>query len=69
MFKMDCQKKHYPRYKAWKTQSKIKPIKLGKKPGAMYCLGCKNYTGNFKPQEINMTNNVLGEKTKCCLTI
>ena len=52
-----------------KNTIKNKPIKLGKNPGAMYCLGCKNYTGNFKPLEINMKNNVLGEKTKCCLTI
>ena len=32
--------------------SKIKPFKSGKKVGATYCLGCKDYTHNFKPQEI-----------------
>ena len=37
------------------TQSKIKPIKTGKKIGAKCCLGCKDYTHNFKPQEIKMT--------------
>ena len=25
------------------TQSKIKPIKIGKQSGAIYCLGCKEY--------------------------
>ena len=29
------------------TQSEIKPIKLGKKPGTTCCLGCKDYTDNF----------------------
>ena len=37
------------------TQLKIKPIKLRKKPGTTYYLGCKDYTDNFKPQEIKMT--------------
>ena len=45
------------------TQSKIKPIKTGKKIGATYFLGCKDYTHNFKPQEIKMTNKVLSEKS------
>ena len=31
----------------------------------MYCLGCKDYTDNFKPQEIKMTNKVLREKSNC----
>ena len=47
------------------TQSKIKPIKTGKKIGTTYCLGCKDYTHNFKPQEIKMTNKVLREKSNC----
>ena len=47
------------------TQSKIKPIKHGKKPGTTYCLGCNDYTDNFKPQEIKMTNKVLREKSNC----
>ena len=47
------------------TQSKIKPIKLGKKIGTTNCLGCKDYTHNFKPQKIRMTNKVLREKSKC----
>ena len=45
------------------TQSKIKPIKLGKRSGTTYCLGCKDYTHNFRPQEVKMTNKVLREKS------
>ena len=37
------------------TQSKIKPIKIGKQPRTMYCFGCKDYTQNFRPQEVKMT--------------
>ena len=45
------------------TQSKIKPIKLGKGLRTTYCLGCKDYTHNFRPQEVKMTNKVLKEKS------
>ena len=45
------------------TQSIIKLIKPGKRPGTTHCLGCKDYTHNFKPQEIKMTNKVLREKS------
>ena len=45
------------------TQLKIKPIKTGKKPGTTYCLGCKDFTHNFIPQEVKMTNKVLREKS------
>ena len=37
------------------TQSEIKPIKIGKRLGTMYCFGCKDYTQNFRPQEVKMT--------------
>ena len=47
------------------TQSKIKPIKTKKELGTTYCLRCKDYTHNFKPQEIKMTNKVLREKSNC----
>ena len=43
------------------TQSKIKAIKLRKRPGTTYCLGCKDYTHNFRPKEVKMTNKVLRE--------
>ena len=45
------------------TQAKIKPIKLGKRPRTTYCLGCKDYTHNYRPQEMNMTNKVFREKS------
>ena len=35
------------------TQSKIKPIKIGKQPGTTYCFGCKDYTKNFRPEKVN----------------
>ena len=47
------------------TQSKIKPIKFGKELGTTYCLGCKDFTHNFRPQEVKMTNKVLREKSNC----
>ena len=31
----------------------------------MYCLGCKDYTDNFRLQEVKMTNKVLREKSNC----
>ena len=47
------------------TKSKIKPIKIGKQSGTMYCFGFKDYTKNFRPQEVKMTNKVLREKSHC----
>ena len=47
------------------TQSEIKPIKTGKKPGTTYCLGCKDFTHNFRPKDVKMTNKVLREKSNC----
>ena len=47
------------------TQSKIKPINTGKNIGTTYCLGCKDYTDNFRPQKIKMINKVLREKSDC----
>ena len=47
------------------TQSKLKPTKIGKEPGTTYCLGCKDFTHNFRPQEVKMTNKVLREKSNC----
>ena len=41
------------------AQSKIKGIKLGKRLRATYCLGCKDYTYNFRPQGVKMINKVL----------
>ena len=47
------------------TQWKIKAIKTGKQPGTSCCLGCKDFTHNFRPQEVKMTNKVLREKSNC----
>ena len=65
MFKMDCQKNTVRLQKMKNIQSKIKPIKTKKELGTTYCLGCKDYTHNFKPQEVKMTNKVLREKSNC----
>ena len=46
-------------------QSKIKPIKIGKRPGTTSSLGCKDFTHNFRPEEVKMTNKVLREKSNC----
>ena len=62
---ISCQKMFYEITKMENTQSEINPIKTGKIPGTTYCLGCKNYTHNFKSQEIKMTNKVLREKCNC----
>ena len=45
------------------TQSEIKPIKIGKRPGTTYCLGFKVFTHNFRPQEVKITNKMLREKS------
>ena len=47
------------------TKSKIKLIKFGKQSETTYCFGCKDYTQNFKQQEVKMTNKVLREKSHC----
>ena len=43
------------------AKSEIKLIKIGKRLGTTYCFGCKDYTQNFRPPEVKMTNKVLGE--------
>ena len=45
------------------TQSKIKPIKTGKELRTTYFLGCQDFTHNFRPQELKMTNKMLREKS------
>ena len=47
------------------TQSKIKSIKIGKQPVTAYCLGCKDYTHNFRPEKVKMTNKILRETPHC----
>ena len=52
-----------PNYKKRKTQSEIKPIKIGKRPETTYCFGCQDYTQNFRPEKVRMTKKVLREKS------
>ena len=49
------------------TQSKIKPIKIGKQSETTYCLGCKDYTQNYRSEKVKMINKVLREKSHCVL--
>ena len=46
-------------------QLEIKPMKIAKRPGATYYLWCKDFTYNFSPQEVKMTNKVFREKSDC----
>ena len=46
-------------------RSKIKPIKLGKQSGTTSCFGCKDFTHNFRPEKVKMTNKILREKSHC----
>ena len=62
---MDCQKHFTKLHKMKNTQSEIKPIKTGKRPGTMYCFGCKDFTHNFRAEKVKMTNKVLREKSHC----
>ena len=50
------------------TISNIKPRKIGKQLRTTYCFGCKDYTKNFRPEQVKMINKVLREKL-CCLSI
>ena len=69
MFQKGCQKqKHFTKLQKMKnTKSEIKQIKIGKQPGTTYCLGCKDYTHNFRPEKVKMTNKVVREKPHCVL--
>ena len=40
-------------------------MKSGKRLGTTYCLGCKDYTHNSRPQEVKMANKVFREKYNC----
>ena len=46
-------------------QSKIKPIEIRKQPGTTYCLGCKDFTHNFRPEKVKTNTKVLREKSHC----
>ena len=36
-----------------------------KELGTTYCLGCKDFTYNFRPKEVKMTKKVLRVKSNC----
>ena len=65
MFKTDCQKNTTHNIRFEKRVIKNKTDKNWEKNETTYCLGCKDYTDNFKPQEIKMTNKGLREKSNC----
>ena len=65
MFKMDYQK-HFTKLQKMKhAKSKIKPIKVGNQSGTTYCFGCKDYTTNFRPEQIKWQNKIPREKSHC----
>ena len=45
------------------TQSNVKHIKIGRQLGTTYCFGCKDYTKNFRPEKVKITNKILREKS------
>ena len=47
------------------TQSKIKLIKIGKQSETTYCLGCKDYKQNYRPEKVKIINKALREKSHC----
>ena len=49
------------------TQSKTKPIKVGRQSGTTYCFGCKDYTKYFRPEKVKMTNKILRAKSHCII--
>ena len=46
----------------------LQPIKTGKQPRTTYCFGCKDYTKNFRPEKVKMTNKVVREKSHCIVS-
>ena len=44
-------------------QSNLGPIKIGKQLRTTYCVGCKDYTKNFRPEKLKMRNKLLREKS------
>ena len=65
MFKVDCEKYSAKLQTMKNTQSETEPIKIGKNPGTTYCFGCKDYTHNFRPEKVKMTNKVFKGKSHC----
>ena len=62
---MSCQILFTKLQKMKNTKSEIKSIKTGKRLGTIYCLRCKDYTHNFRPEKEKITNKLLREKSHC----
>ena len=45
--------------------SDLKSIKTGKQPGTTNYFWWKDYTKNFRPEKVKMTNKVVSEKSHC----
>ena len=59
-------KKHFTKLlKMENKQSNLRPIRIGKQPGTIYCFGCKDYTKNCRPEKAKVTNTILREKSNC----
>ena len=58
-------KTFYQYTKNEKHTIKNKTNKIGKQSKTTYCLGCKNYPQNFRPQEVKITKKVFREKSHC----
>ena len=66
---MDCQKSFTKLQKMKNTQSKVKPVKTGKELGTTHCLGCIDFTHNFRPQDVKMTKRKYSEKNQTMLFV
>ena len=60
-----CQKCFTKLQKIKNTQWELKPKKIGKRPGTTCCFECKDYSQNFRPEKVKMTNKALREKPHC----
>ena len=60
---MTCQK-HFTKLQKMKNTINNKTDKNWK---TMYCLGCKDYMQNFRPEKVKMTNKTLREKSHCAV--
>ena len=56
---ISCQKCFTKLKRMKNTQSQIKPIKFGKELRTTHCWRCKDFTHNFRPQDVEKTNQVL----------
>ena len=65
MFKWTFKKNTTHNIRHEKRAIKNKTDKNWEKIGTKYCLECKDYNDNFKPQETKITNKVLREKLNC----